>query len=358
MNILVGIGLFLVALGWVLFGVNRRAFAWSSPAPAPDERRGDATRSTVYIPARSGERIEGWLYHPGGAACPVVLMAPGLAGTKEGPLERFAWGFAEAGFAVLSFDFRSFGGSEGAPRHNIDLRAQVADYEDVISHIRAGRVAGVDPARIALWGTSFSGASSICASVQTPVEAIVLNVPYLGRPGSKPGIVQMAGYFTLVLAEMTGDAIARLLGVRLDPVYITAYCLPGERAFAPSRDCPSRSTGMSPHPFWALLPEAYRGGWSNRFLVRGLQHLDAIDPAKALAETPAPVLVVAAVKDDMIRIEDTQDICSAAKGARLIQIDAGHFDPYVDPYFGPNLATQIAFLREALGMDAQKAAAI
>jgi pimeloyl-ACP methyl ester carboxylesterase len=276
-------------------------------------------------------------------------MAPGLCGTKEGPLEAFAWGLAAAGFCILAIDFRSFGGSEGRLRHSIDLRAHVADYAAVIAFAREGGVPGADPERVALWGTSFSGASAVCATQDNPVEAMILQVPYLGRPGEGPGIVQMLGYIGLSFAEIAGDALARLIGVTLPPAYITAYCQPGERAFAPSRDCVSRRTGASAHPFWAALPDVYRGGWRNGFMVRGLQHLDAIDPEAALQQIACPVLVVAARHDDMIRIADTRMICVANPRVELHEIDGGHFDPYVAPWFAGNLAMQSGFLQTALG---------
>ncbi|MFT3722619.1 MAG: alpha/beta fold hydrolase [Hyphomonadaceae bacterium] len=340
--------LLLAALCWLLFGAGRRDFRWIAPPPAPDEARGQAMRNTIFIPTPSGDRIEAWLYRPAGPPAPVILMAPGLCGTKEGPLERFAEGFADAGYAVLAFDFRSFGGSEGRLRHSIDLRAHVADYRAAIAHVRAGNISGLDASRVILWGTSFSGASATCAAAADPVDAVILHVPYLGRPGSQPGLVQMIGYIGLAFGEIAGNAIAGLIGVKLPPAYITAYCRPGERAFAPSRDCISRRGEQGLHPFWKTVPHTYRGGWRNLMLVRDLQHLEAIKPEAALQDLRCPILLLAARKDDMIAIGDTRQIASRAPFARLTEIDAGHFDPYVDPYFAPNLATQIDFLREAL----------
>jgi pimeloyl-ACP methyl ester carboxylesterase len=345
----------LAAVCWLLFAAGRRAFRWRAPAPAPDETRGQAARTTVMIPTPSGDRIEAWLHRPAGPPAPVILMAPGLCGTKEGPLERFAWGFTEAGYAVLAFDFRSFGGSEGQLRHSIDLRAHVADYSAVIAHVRAGRIPGVDPARLILWGTSFSGASATCAAAASPPEALILHVPYLGRPGSRPGLVQMIGYIGLTFAEIAGNAIAGLVGVKLPPAYITAYCSPGERAFAPSRDCISRHTGSSPHPFWKTVPKTYRGGWRNLMLARDLQHLGAIDPEAALKGLRCPILIVAAAGDDMIAIGDTRQIASRTPAARMSEISAGHFDPYVDPWFSDNLAAQAAFLDEVFAAKAAQA---
>ncbi len=342
------IAVIFIALCWALFGVNRRDFRWIAPPPAPDETRNGVTRTTLMIPTPSGERIEAWLWRPAGPPAPVIVMAPGLCGTKEGPLERFGWGFADAGYAVLAFDFRSFGGSEGRLRHSIDLRAHVADYAAAIAHVRAGHVPGIDATRIVLWGASFSGASAACAAQDAPVEAMILHVPHLGRTGSGPGVIQMIGYIGLSFAEIAGDAIARLIGVKLPPAYITAYCQPGERAFGPSRDCISRHDGKSPHPFWKSVPQTYHGGWRNLMMVRGLQHLDAIKPEAALKSPACPVLAIAATQDDMIDISDTRVICAASPRIRLAEIEGGHFDPYVDPHFAANLGVQTAFLSEVL----------
>lgn len=84
-------------------------------------------RETVRI----GE-IEAWLTRPEGVARAAVVMAPGLCGTKAGPLEAFAEAFAAAGYAVLSMDFRGSGGSGGKPRALVDPLRQVEDYLSAI----------------------------------------------------------------------------------------------------------------------------------------------------------------------------------------------------------------------------------
>jgi hypothetical protein len=47
---------------------------------------------------------------------PAIAMAHGMGTTKEMGLPQFAERFADAGFAVLLFDFRNLGESEGTPR--------------------------------------------------------------------------------------------------------------------------------------------------------------------------------------------------------------------------------------------------
>lgn len=343
------VGLCVIA-GWMLFSANRRRFAWETPLPAPPSELNGVIRDTVYIATPSGDQIEGWFYRPKSEHPPVMIMAPGLAGTKEGPLEHFAQHFAEQGFAALLIDFRTFGGSAGMPRHNVDPRMQVEDYLAAIAHVRAAMADQVDASRIALWGTSFSAAAASCAAATTHPQALVLHVPYTGEPSHPPGPVQMAGYVGLLMAEKAGDALAGLVRLRLPPAYITAYGQPGERAFGPSAQCPSRRDGHSSHPFWRLLPDTYRGGWRNMFLVRALAHLSDIDPEAAIRSASQPTLIVGATQDDMIAIGGLRRLQREALGRiEMIEFDAGHFDPYVEPLVAPNLKAQTDFLRRALG---------
>lgn len=340
----------LIALGWVLFGANRRRFDWTAPTEAASQEVNGVARSTVIIDGENADRIEGWLYLPKVARPPVIIMAPGLAGTKEGPLERLAQHFGEQGFAVLLIDFRTFGGSAGLPRHNTDPRLQVEDYVSTIAHVRGALGDQVDVDRIVLWGTSFSGAAAACAATTAKPSAVILHVPYTGKPAHPPGALQMAGYVGLVMAEQIGDALARLVGVKLPPVYITAYGQPGERAFGASAQCPSRRNGGSTHPFWRTLPAQYRGGWRNLMAVRALAHLSDTDPEAAIRNAQQPTLIIGASKDDMIAIGDLQALAAEAPSCVETQsLDAGHFDPYVDPLFGPNMAMQVAFLRRHVG---------
>ncbi len=65
--------------------------------------------------------LSAWLYLPlhQPAPFPCIIMGNGLGGTKDTGLEPYAIRFQNAGFAVLVFDYRYFGESEGTPRQLI-----------------------------------------------------------------------------------------------------------------------------------------------------------------------------------------------------------------------------------------------
>ena len=90
-------------------------------------------RQDVEFPVEGGETLRGWLFVPDGLAPhPAITMAHGFAGVKEHGLERFARAFADAGFVVLVHDHRGFGASDGAPRFDIDLWVQIADWRRAV----------------------------------------------------------------------------------------------------------------------------------------------------------------------------------------------------------------------------------
>jgi fermentation-respiration switch protein FrsA (DUF1100 family) len=98
-----------------------------------------------------GDPVDAW-HFAGAPDRPVVVMAHGLAGTKDSGLAEFATPLAAAGYHVLAFDYRGFGASGGAPRQTVSVAAQQDDYRAAVD---AGQLAGrVDPTKVVLWGTS------------------------------------------------------------------------------------------------------------------------------------------------------------------------------------------------------------
>lgn len=107
-----------------------------------------ATRADVWFPS-GGQRCAGWLYLPMGLTgkAPCVVMAHGTTGTMKFGLARYAQRFAAAGFAVLVFDYRHFGASDGWPRQLIRVGRQVADWRAAVRFART--LPQVDSDRVA-----------------------------------------------------------------------------------------------------------------------------------------------------------------------------------------------------------------
>ncbi len=109
---------------------------------------------------------------------PCVVLAHGFGALKEGGPIRSAERFAETGIAGFAFDYRYFGESGGEPRQLIDPKRQLADWRAAIAFART--LEGVDPERLALWGSSFSGGHVlVLAAEDRGIKAVVSQVPHI-----------------------------------------------------------------------------------------------------------------------------------------------------------------------------------
>lgn len=96
----------------------------------------------------NGELCRGWLLTPdeGEGPFPTIVMAGGWCYVKEIVMPEYAKFLLEEGCAVLLFDYRNFGSSEGKIRQHLDPWAQIDDYRNAISF--AERLPEVDAERI------------------------------------------------------------------------------------------------------------------------------------------------------------------------------------------------------------------
>src|SRR5262249_46450418 len=83
---------------------------------------------------------------------------------------------ATAGYVVLAIDYRCWGASEGEPRNRIFPLEEAEDYRNAISY--AETRPEIDPAKIGLWGTSYSGGLVLWVGAHDQrAKAVVSQVP-------------------------------------------------------------------------------------------------------------------------------------------------------------------------------------
>ena len=128
-----------------------------------------------------GALLHAWFYPASGARDkPLHRHGPWLDVNQEDLPRQVRRGVRASGLAVLVFD-RGWGDSRtapGKPRHEIDPWEQVRDYQHAITH--AENRVEVDPDRIGVWGTSFSGAHAfVVAAIDRRVKAVCGQAPFI-----------------------------------------------------------------------------------------------------------------------------------------------------------------------------------
>jgi fermentation-respiration switch protein FrsA (DUF1100 family) len=284
-------------------------------------------RHDVEFPGFGGTRLRGWLYLPDGRAPTAgVVMAHGFSAVKEMDLDRFAEVFGDAGLAVLVYDHRNFGASDGEPRQEINPWAQARDYRYALGWL--GQHPAVDAARLGVWGSSFSGGEVlIVGACDARVKAVVANVPLAGFPGVD--YTDTGGRFAAVRAMLLDDSgrgLADVEGVVMGPLCV----VPEEGVELPA---------FLPQPesleFFLQRGRQMAARWQNRVTLRNAFGTEpAYDPGVCVAHLGKPLLMVVATED---RLAETAVALAAFERAqepkRLELIVGHHFVPYTGAAF-------------------------
>lgn len=295
-----------------------------------------------------GNRCAAWLYRPdpqGATAAdprgvPCIVMAHGFAGVRDARLDAFAERFALAGFAVLLFDYRGFGASEGEPRQLLSIPRQLADWAAAIAFART--LAGIDPERIAAWGTSFSGGHVITTAARDHrLAAAIAQAPF--ADGLRQALALPPAQALRLSFAALRDELGALRGAA--PRTIPAVGPPGSLAAMTS---PDAEPG-----YRAIVPDG--SPWRNEVAARIALRLLAYRPIRKAADVRCPLLV-AVCDDDAVTPPDValRLVRAASRGELVRYAGAGHFDVYVGETFERAVIDHVAFFTEhLLGAPAQ-----
>lgn len=127
----------------------------------------------------AGVKLHGYLHRPDAAAgrLPFIAQGPGWLGLADAKLYRpYHEAFTAAGFAVLIFDYRGFGASEG-DRGSLSPAWQLDDWRSAIAYLR-GRD-DIDATRGAIFGSGGTGGGNavLVAAYEPEMRATISQVP-------------------------------------------------------------------------------------------------------------------------------------------------------------------------------------
>lgn len=280
----------------------------------------------------SGLRLAGVLYlptsEPPAEGWPALVFCHGFTAVKELYLPPLATAVAEAGLAVLTFDYRGFGESEGPPGRLIPDE-QVEDARNAITFLQAQP--DVDGDRIGLFGTSFGGGIAVGAAARDVRARLVISSVGVGHGGR--WLRSMRPYWAWVafLRELEADRIQRVLhgtSRRVD-----------------------RSVIAPPDPAAAAAHRAAEAVVPSRMTELPLETAEAVmewrPEALAHRVSPRPLLVIVAEHDTRVPPEQSLRLFARAREPKSLVVLEGveHHEVYEPPVRDRLLDAVLPWLR-------------
>lgn len=258
-------------------------------------------------------KMEGDLFLPAdykaGERRPAIVLCHGFTGVRSLILGDYAKVFCAAGFVVLTFDYRGYGGSEGTRRRLIPLE-QIDDIRNAISFLETRPE--VDPNRIGLWGTSFGGANApYAAGVDTRIKAAVGQVGFgdgerflldTRRFGEREELLQ-------AVAEDRRRRAVEGVGKRLGPF----DALNSAQTYAFARETLKN-----------VAPSQIDISWETIEKTLEYKPIEVVDRI-----APRALLLIGARDDDLCRIEGYEKLYERAREPKkLVVLPITHYEIY------------------------------
>jgi fermentation-respiration switch protein FrsA (DUF1100 family) len=280
--------------------------------------------------------LSAWLYLPEILSTPVacIVMSHGFGGTKDMILESYALRFVEAGMAVLTFDYRYFGKSEGEPRQLFMISCQLEDYKAAIEYAR--NLKEIDSDKIALWGTSAGGGyGMVIASRDKKIACIVGQCP--GLDNQEDGKLALKregiGFFLGLFVHAQRDMGRSRFG--LSPHKIPIVGRPGTLAVVTASGAIDGYSKVVP------------AGFINEICSRGLLRTLGHNPINYTKDVQCPVLLQICEKDNLVSKNSYLKTATIlGTYAELKKYPIGHFDIYMGENLEKAVNDQIAFFKK------------
>ena len=311
----------------------------TDPAHLVDGRPTAEYRTVEFM--SDGAVLRGRLYLPDQQPASVVVMAHGFSATIPMVMDRYAECFRERGLAVLAFDHRGHGSSDGEPRGEINPWVQALGYIDAIGAARA--IADIGSSPVALWSDSLGARVALgVAALDDRISALVCQVPALG---GERGVDDADDDR---LAAM--DRFLRTGLVRSPPdQWRSSPVVSADQTASPSALKP-----MTAFRWFIEYGGRYGTGWTNRVVFTAPSDAPDFDPFACAPRVRVPTLFAMSADDEMPGAvsEVTRAVFDRISGPKeLLEVDGGHFGLLEHPSraFDNTSQAQATWLTRTLG---------
>ncbi len=282
--------------------------------------------------------VRGYLYLPEkfNSNLPCIIMSTGLNGTKDIILEKYALRFAKEGNAVITYDYRHYGESDGQPRQLYSANLQIEDLRAAVEFAKAHDA--INTSKIVLWGTSAAGNYGIVvASKDATIAGVISQCATYDHKEDSRYFIQKYGYSLFIRLFVHAQRDKGRMRFGLTPHVIPAYGREWTTAL------------INTDGAYDSINELAKGSdlFKNELCARSLLMPHPPDAIKASVDVKCKVQIFVC-ENDLLVSPNSYHHLEQFVGDLLetIKYPIGHFDLYEGTYFEKSIAEQIRFVKE------------
>jgi dipeptidyl aminopeptidase/acylaminoacyl peptidase len=267
-----------------------------------------------------GTRLSGDLFLPDGLATGEqragIVLCHGYTGVRNLYLPDTAKALTDAGYVVLTFDYKGWGDSDG-PKSRLSPYGRVIDSQAALTFLGAQSM--VDADRLGLYGTSYGGATVVWVAAVDPRVKAVVSVVGVGHGRRWMRSVRRPDEFADLMTRSAADRLRRVMT--------------GQSEFA------DRNTVLLPDRQSAELAAAARRGNPAAVGEIPLEFIDdtlGFHPEWIVDKiAPRPALFITSDDDRLVPPEESEALYArAGEPKKLIVLKGwGHYEVYTGEAF-------------------------
>ena len=283
-----------------------------------------------------GFKLQGDVYVPDGLAADEtrsgILLCHGYTGVKDLYLPDNARVLNEAGYVVMTFDYKGWGESEGVAPNRLAPYSRVADVQAAMTYL--GLQPEVDEDRIGIYGTSYGGATVSWVGAVDERAKVIVSVVGIGHGARWMSRVRRMDEWFDLLDHSKTDREQRVLTGKSEMVERADILLPDRQ----SADLAAAARKLNPAAV-------------NTIPVEYVDDTIGFNPEWVVGHiSPRPILFITSVDDRLVPPEESEQLyANAGEPKKLVVLKGvGHYEVYAEPAFTQVMDETLAWYQKYL----------
>ena len=280
--------------------------------------------------------MQGDVYVPDGLAADEtrsgILLCHGYTGVKDLYLPDNARVLNEAGYVVMTFDYKGWGESEGVAPNRLAPYSRVADVQAAMTYL--GLQPEVDEDRIGIYGTSYGGATVSWVGAVDERAKVIVSVVGIGNGARWMSRVRRMDEWFDLLDHSKADREQRALTGKSEMVERADILLPDRQ----SADLAAAARKLNPAAV-------------NTIPVEYVDDTIGFNPEWVVGHiSPRPILFITSVDDRLVPPEESEQLyANSGEPKKLVVLKGvGHYEVYAEPAFTQVMDETLAWYQKYL----------